>query len=148
MWSSESEEELKRARTLRKLQALGYAGAAKSADSRLSDDLGTVAALADPHELRYLFDLFGVATDDFHYYQGGDISPGRGWIMVRARYLTPEHLLRAIKAGDFYASSGVADGGALITHRLPFTETINAYELHRTREDGAVKIVIQMPSDK
>ncbi len=27
--------------------------------------------------------------------------------MVRSRYLTPEHLIRAIKAGDFYASSGV-----------------------------------------
>jgi len=27
--------------------------------------------------------------------------------MVRAQYLTPEHLIRAMKAGDFYASSGV-----------------------------------------
>ena len=27
--------------------------------------------------------------------------------MVRCRYLTPEHLIRAMKAGDFYASSGV-----------------------------------------
>ena len=27
--------------------------------------------------------------------------------MVRSRYLTPEHLIRAINAGDFYASSGV-----------------------------------------
>ncbi|MEQ8791792.1 MAG: hypothetical protein RIC55_36360 [Pirellulaceae bacterium] len=52
--------------------------------------------------------LFGVATDDSHNYHGKPGShPGRGWIMVRARYLTPEHLIRAIKAGDFYASSGV-----------------------------------------
>ena len=34
--------------------------------------------------------------------------PGRGWIMVRSRYLTPEQLLRAIEQGQFYASSGVA----------------------------------------
>ncbi len=27
--------------------------------------------------------------------------------MVRSRYLTPEHLIRAMKQGDFYASSGV-----------------------------------------
>ena len=27
--------------------------------------------------------------------------------MVRAQYLTPEHLIRAMKAADFYASSGV-----------------------------------------
>lgn len=52
--------------------------------------------------------LFGLATDDSHYYHGRPGShPGRGWIMVRARFLTPESLIRAIKAGDFYASSGV-----------------------------------------
>ena len=27
--------------------------------------------------------------------------------MVRSQYLTPEHLIRAMKRGDFYASSGV-----------------------------------------
>ncbi len=52
--------------------------------------------------------LLGVATDDSHDYHGQPgARPGRGWIMVRSRYLTPEHLIRAIKAGDFYASSGV-----------------------------------------
>jgi hypothetical protein len=28
--------------------------------------------------------------------------------MVRAKFLTPEHLIRAMKAGDFYSSSGVS----------------------------------------
>ncbi|MCA9247084.1 MAG: hypothetical protein KDA42_08220 [Planctomycetales bacterium] len=52
--------------------------------------------------------LFGVATDDSHnYHRTSGATTGRGWIMVRSRYLTPEHLIRAIKAGDFYASSGV-----------------------------------------
>ncbi|MCH7729871.1 MAG: hypothetical protein IH991_25885, partial [Planctomycetes bacterium] len=52
--------------------------------------------------------LFGVGTDDSHKYHGKTGSrPGRGWIMVHSRYLTPEHLIRAIKRGDFYASSGV-----------------------------------------
>jgi hypothetical protein len=52
--------------------------------------------------------LFGVATDDSHHYHGQPGShPGRGWIMVRASQLEPETLIRAIKAGDFYASSGV-----------------------------------------
>ncbi len=27
--------------------------------------------------------------------------------MVRSQFLTPEHLIRAMKRGDFYASSGV-----------------------------------------
>ena len=53
--------------------------------------------------------LLGVATDDSHNYHGkpGGASTGRGWVMVRARFLTPEHIIRAMKAGDFYASSGV-----------------------------------------
>ena len=53
--------------------------------------------------------LYGVATDDSHNYHGkpGGANVGRGWVMVRARFLTPEHLLRAMEAGDFYASSGV-----------------------------------------
>jgi hypothetical protein len=52
--------------------------------------------------------LYGVATDDSHEYHGKPGSrPGRGWIMVRAEYLTPEHLIRAMKLGDYYSSSGV-----------------------------------------
>jgi hypothetical protein len=53
--------------------------------------------------------LFGLATDDSHSYHGtSDVSvPGRGWIMVRARHLTPESIVRAMQAGDFYASTGV-----------------------------------------
>ena len=52
--------------------------------------------------------IMGIATDDSHEYHGQPGSrPGRGWVMVRSRYLTPEHLIRAMKKGDFYASSGV-----------------------------------------
>ena len=52
--------------------------------------------------------LYCVATDDSHNYDGKkDVRPGRGWIMVHATQLEPETLVRAIKAGDFYASSGV-----------------------------------------
>jgi hypothetical protein len=52
--------------------------------------------------------LMGVGTDDSHNYHSdtGSIS-GRGWIMVRAKHLTPESLLRSMNAGDFYASTGV-----------------------------------------
>ena len=53
--------------------------------------------------------LFGIATDDSHNYHDkpAGASPGRGWTMVRATHLTPEFILRAVKAGDCYASSGV-----------------------------------------
>ncbi|MGY8767446.1 MAG: PHP domain-containing protein [Pirellulales bacterium] len=52
--------------------------------------------------------LYGVGTDDSHHYHGrGSSRNGRGWIMVHSKYLSPNHLLRAINRGDFYASSGV-----------------------------------------
>jgi hypothetical protein len=54
--------------------------------------------------------LMGLATDDSHHYHVGGpnrSAPGRGWVMVRAAALTPEALIKAIEAGDFYASSGV-----------------------------------------
>ncbi len=53
--------------------------------------------------------LMGVATDDSHAYHGSEGStPGRGWVMVHARHLTPESLIHAMKQSDFYASSGVS----------------------------------------
>lgn len=53
--------------------------------------------------------IMGIATDDSHEYHGKPGSrPGRGWVMVRSRFLTPEHVITAMKRGDFYASSGVA----------------------------------------
>ncbi len=51
--------------------------------------------------------LFGVATDDSHTYHGGDVRPGRGWIMVGAEKLDSSSIVKAMRAGDFYASSGV-----------------------------------------
>lgn len=51
------------------------------------------------------------ASDDVHNY--ADAGPGEidtaggGWLMVRVAELTPEEVLRAIRAGDFYSSSGV-----------------------------------------
>lgn len=54
--------------------------------------------------------MFGIAVDDSHNYHTSDPTksrPGLGWIMVRARHLTAESIIRALEAGDFYATSGV-----------------------------------------
>lgn len=54
--------------------------------------------------------LYGLATDDahnYHEYQPDRANPGRGWVMVRATALTPESLIAALEAGDFYATTGV-----------------------------------------
>lgn len=54
--------------------------------------------------------VFGIASDDTHHYQSDDptaAKPGRGFIMVRAEKLEADALVNAIKAGDFYCSTGV-----------------------------------------
>jgi hypothetical protein len=54
--------------------------------------------------------MFGLATDDSHQYHNepNKLShPGRGWVMVRAPKLEIGELIKAMEAGDFYASSGV-----------------------------------------
>ncbi|MEO5802459.1 MAG: hypothetical protein ABIR24_02940 [Verrucomicrobiota bacterium] len=54
--------------------------------------------------------IFGLGTDDSHHYNSFEAksnNPGRGWIMVKAKELTPKSLISALEAGDFYASSGV-----------------------------------------
>ena len=54
--------------------------------------------------------MYGIGVDDSHQYQElmlGKSNSGRGWVMVRARHLTPESIVLALEAGDFYASSGV-----------------------------------------
>jgi hypothetical protein len=54
--------------------------------------------------------MYGIGTDDSHTYHktGPELAPpGRAWIMVRAEYLTPEYIIKAMEAGDFYASNGL-----------------------------------------
>ena len=54
--------------------------------------------------------LYGLATEDTHYYPGSGTSHrsfiGDGWIGVRAEALTPTALFAAMECGDFYAASG------------------------------------------
>jgi hypothetical protein len=54
--------------------------------------------------------MYGVATDDAHHYHSYSpvyANPGRGWIVVRADRLEGESIVKAMEAGDFYASTGV-----------------------------------------
>ena len=86
--------------------------------------------------------LYGLATDDAHnHHKPNQVSvQGRGWIWVRAASLTADAIVRAMKAGDFYASSGVrlreviATSGSL--HVRVVAEKGVRYE---TRFIGAIK---------
>jgi len=54
--------------------------------------------------------LFGLGTDDSHHYHTPGMmrsTPGRGWIMLRAKDLSVDSVMAALKSGNFYASSGV-----------------------------------------
>lgn len=55
--------------------------------------------------------VFGVAVDDAHNFRQEftleRANPGRGWVAVRAPSLSREHIVAALNAGEFYASSGV-----------------------------------------
>jgi hypothetical protein len=77
--------------------------------------------------------LYGIATDDSHAYHGkpNGARPGRGWLMVRSTHLTPEYLIKAIKAGDCYASSGVS------LQDVKYDEATKTLELAIEPQDGA-----------
>jgi len=54
--------------------------------------------------------MYGLATDDGHNYHNipsRAAEPGRGWIVVLARDLSPTAIIAAMEQGSFYASSGV-----------------------------------------
>ena len=57
--------------------------------------------------------IYGVSSDDAHDFKrwGTGISnPGRGWVMVRSAELAPDAITAAMRAGDYYATSGVILG--------------------------------------
>ena len=54
--------------------------------------------------------LYGIAGDDahdYHEFSEANCNPGRGWVVVRSTFLTPESIVTAMDRGDFYASTGV-----------------------------------------
>lgn len=90
--------------------------------------------------------LYGMATDDTHAYHKqriGLANAGRGWVQVLTRELTPDAIITSLKAGEFYASSGVTldevafDGKALkvavraepgVTYKVQFIGTRKGFD--------------------
>ncbi len=89
----------------------GHPGVENAGDAtRLSMDAMWDVALAFRLGELNLGVVYGVGTDDSHHYHKiglGRSNSGRGWVMVRAKHLTAESIIRAMEAGDFYASTGV-----------------------------------------
>ena len=55
--------------------------------------------------------IYGIAVDDAHHFQGEFApersNPGRGWVVVKARTLSPLEIVQNLEAGLFYATTGV-----------------------------------------
>jgi len=55
--------------------------------------------------------VYGIAVDDAHHFLGefspDRANPGRGWVVVRAKSLTPPDIIAGLEAGRFYSSTGV-----------------------------------------
>ena len=89
--------------------------------------------------------VYALATDDAHDFlttPGGTSNPGRGWIVVRAPELTAAALIAAMRAGDFYASSGVtlrdvrSDGASLTVEVEPEAGVDTIIRFLGTRRSG------------
>ncbi|MGI6460266.1 MAG: hypothetical protein ACOX5J_09250 [Candidatus Hydrogenedentales bacterium] len=83
--------------------------------------------------------LYGVGSDDAHFYDAARIDQNDGvgdaWVMVRAQSLTPEHLLTALNQGDFYATTGV------LLEDLTFTPADKTLRVKiKPEEDAAYRI--------
>jgi hypothetical protein len=90
--------------------ATNFAGDPTDAARASGEELWARANARRRHELDLPL-LHGLATDDAHahHVEGPAKSNcGRGWIVVRARELSAGALFEAMRAGDFYASTGVA----------------------------------------
>ena len=55
--------------------------------------------------------IYGVASDDAHHFteefSSHRSNPGRGWIYVKSKSLTVEEIVKSMKKGDFYSSTGI-----------------------------------------
>ena len=111
--------------------------------------------------------LYGTATDDAHTFTTmavGQANPGRGWVMVRARYLTPERIVRSIERGDFYASTGVTlkdvkfendvlslsiDAKPGVSYRTQFIGTLRGYDAKTTprSDDPKAHLTLKYSAD-
>ncbi len=94
--------------------------------------------------------VYGLATDDshgYHEYGIGKVNPGRGWVMVKAPFLTAEAAVKGLEAGDFYSTTGVVlneitrDGDQLkiaikteagVTYKTEFVTTLKDTDLTGT----------------
>lgn len=55
---------------------------------------------------------------------------------------------RSVRQAIDWIAGGEVDASSLVTHRFPFERVLEGYELALTRDDGAIKVVVEMPAYK
>lgn len=78
--------------------------------------------------------MYGVACDDSHR----PAHQGKAWIMVRSLSNRTEHLLAAIRAGDFYGSNGVVLESIEMTPERYSVVSQNGKEIRFIGRNGSV----------
>lgn len=79
--------------------------------------------------------MYALATDDghsYHHIPSRGAEPGRGWVMVLAKSLTPESIIDSMERGWFYASTGVYLKKLTSTSRGIFLEVREEPEVQYT----------------
>jgi len=75
--------------------------------------------------------MYGVASDDAHHFIGeftpARSNPGSGWIMVKAKELSTEAIIKSIEQGKFYATLGVTLQDVRVTDDKYMVE-VNPYK--------------------
>lgn len=97
----------------------------------LVQDYGFVLQFGVPHEQSFVVDYY---------------KQFRKCITLKhVVYATRESGHTSTLAALRMIATGEVDVAPAITHHFPFDQVLDAYELQRTRDEGAVKIIIDMP---
>ena len=86
--------------------------------------------------------MFAVASDDNHYKKK---KVGRGWIMVKAPALTKEDIKENIRAGNFYASTGVILNDYQVNKDSISVDSKNGNTISFIGKDGIVLSTVNRP---
>ncbi len=118
-------------------------------------ELGDVVVEAAGEEITFQMAIDIAAKEGFVLFFGVPRAESFDMPMLAffKKYLTAKGIVDATREPNHastrlaldYIARGEIDVGQLITHTFPFDAVLEAYELHRTRDEGAVKIVVEMP---
>jgi hypothetical protein len=86
--------------------------------------------------------IYGIASDDSHR----EVKQGKAWIMVRSSSLCMDSLIKAIKVGDYYCSTGIYLDDISCTRKMISIKSKNGTEIKFIGKDGKVFSAVKKKS--